>query len=190
MGDVVDQRHGGTSGSEAAHDAIILDFMLPLREEFSVCLDLREASVNTPLLMPTVKDSEVEGLDVGAVDYLRKPFECTIFLARRQALLRRQERGRPAPIVVRHIVVDKVKRIMTMHRAEVTLTLRDYRFLEFLMTNVDCPVSKADILETVSGRLGLGPQHCRGLRRLPPSQTRQARQPVAHHHGARRRVLP
>ncbi len=154
----VDQRHDGISGFEAArdgeYDAIILDIMLPKRNGFSVCLDLREAGVNTPLLMLTAKDGEldeVEGLEVGADDYLRKPFERTVFLARLQALLRRHERGRPAPITVRHVVVDVARRVVTTFGAEATLTPREYRLLEFLMTNLERPVSKTEILETVWG---------------------------------------
>ena len=157
-GYLVDQRHDGISGFKAArdgqYDAIILDVMLPKRNGFSVCLDLREAGIHTPLLMLTAKDGEmdeVEGLVVGADDYLRKPFERTVFLARLQALLRRHDRDRSAPIAVRHVVVDVTRRAMTMHGAEATLTPREYRLLEFLMTNLDRPASKAEILETVWG---------------------------------------
>jgi two-component system OmpR family response regulator len=81
------------------YDVIVLDVMLPKRNGFSVCLDLRNAGVQTPLLMLTAKDGEldeVEGLDVGADDFLHKPFERSILIARIHALLRRQALG-PAP---------------------------------------------------------------------------------------------
>jgi two-component system OmpR family response regulator len=154
----VDQRHDGISGFEAArdgdYDAIVLDLMLPKRNGFSVCLDLREAGVFTPLMMLTAKDGEldeIEGLEVGADDFLRKPFEREVLLARLNALLRRHERGRPQPIVIGQVVVDPVKRIVTARGSEVALTPREYRLLEFLLLNLNRPVSKADILETVWG---------------------------------------
>jgi len=154
----VDQRHDGISGFEAArdgdYDAIVLDLMLPKRNGFSVCLDLREAGVFTPLMMLTAKDGEldeIEGLEVGADDFLRKPFEREVLLARLNALLRRHERGRPQPIVIGQVVVDPVKRIVTTRGSEVALTPREYRLLEFLLLNLNRPVSKADILETVWG---------------------------------------
>ena len=103
----VTQRHDGESGfaegRDGAYDVIILDLMLPRRNGFSVCLDLRNAGVHTPLLMLTAKDGEldeVEGLEVGADDFLRKPFERSILLARVNALLRRHDRERPQPISV------------------------------------------------------------------------------------------
>jgi len=101
-GFLVDVRHDGVAGFEAAmdneYDAILLDIMLPKRNGFSVCMDLREAGNTTPLLMLTAKDGEldeIEGLEVGADDFLRKPFESAILLARVQALLRRHDQGRP-----------------------------------------------------------------------------------------------
>src|SRR5487761_2040636 len=109
----VDQRNDGESGLAAAiagtYDVIVLDIMLPRRNGFNVCLDLRSAGVHTPLLMLTAKDGEldeVEGLEVGADDFLRKPFERSILIARILALLRRHDRERPQPLVVGAVTLD------------------------------------------------------------------------------------
>ncbi|HEY5120170.1 MAG TPA: response regulator, partial [Acidimicrobiales bacterium] len=85
----VEQRHDGQAGLTAAlespFDIILLDLMMPKRNGFSVCLEIREAGIHTPLLMLTAKNGdldEIEGLEVGADDFLRKPFEWSILLAR------------------------------------------------------------------------------------------------------------
>src|SRR5580692_8129041 len=100
----VEQRHDGESGFtedlEGVYDVIVLDLMLPKRNGFSVCQDLRAAGIDTPLLMLTAKDGEwdeVEGLEVGADDFMHKPFENSILVAHLRALLRRYDRGRPQP---------------------------------------------------------------------------------------------
>ena len=157
-GFVVDQRHDGIAGFEAARDGdyqmIILDIMLPKRNGFSVCLDLRQAGVETPLLFLTAKDGELdefEGLDVGGDDFLRKPFERSVLLARTQALLRRHERGRPRPVTLGPVVVDVASRVVSKNGVAVALTPREYRLLEFLIARINQPVAKSEILETVWG---------------------------------------
>ena len=112
------QRHDGEIGSaprdaSGDYDVIVLDLMLPKRNGFSVCQDLRTAGVNTPLLMLTAKDGEldeVEGLEVGADDFLHKPFENSILMARIHALLRRHDRGRPQPLTIGPISLDPLRR--------------------------------------------------------------------------------
>ena len=122
-GYVVDQFYDGDAGLEAAlrgnYDVIVLDIMLPKRSGFRVCQDLRAAGVQTPLLMLTAKEGEwdeVEGLDVGADDFLRKPFERSVLMARFHALLRRQERGRPQQLSVGAVTLDPVTRHVTRLR--------------------------------------------------------------------------
>jgi DNA-binding response OmpR family regulator len=141
-GYVVDQFYDGDSGLEAAlrgtYDVIVLDIMLPKRSGFRVCQDLRAAGVETPLLMLTAKEGEwdeVEGLDVGADDFLRKPFERSVLMARLHALLRRQERGRPQQLSV----------------GAVTLTPREFSLLEYLLSHANTTLSKSEILSVVWG---------------------------------------
>ncbi|HEY1222284.1 MAG TPA: response regulator transcription factor [Acidimicrobiales bacterium] len=157
-GFLVDQRYDGESGLARAReenfDVIVLDIMMPRRNGFNVCLDLRAAGVNTPLLMLTAKDGEmdeVEGLEVGADDFLRKPFERSILLARIHALLRRYERNRPQRLTVGPVSLDALRRKATSNGREVTLTPREFALLEFLMLNADAPLAKSEILSSVWG---------------------------------------
>ncbi len=157
-GYAVVQRHDGESGLyEALHgrfDVIVLDIMLPKKSGFRVCQELRAAGVMTPLLMLTAKEGEwdeVEGLDVGADDFLRKPFERSVLTARLHALLRRQERGRPQPLRVGQVSLDPVSRRVTAHGRDVTLTPREFSLLEYLMSHAETTLSKSDILSVVWG---------------------------------------
>jgi DNA-binding response OmpR family regulator len=154
----VEQRHDGQSGLatalESPFDVIVLDLMLPKRNGFSVCLEIREAGIHTPLLMLTAKNGdldEIEGLEVGADDFLRKPFEWPILLARINALLRRFERGQSRKVVVGDVVLDTISRQVSAAGVEAKLTSREFRVLEYLMESVDRTVTKAEILDAVWG---------------------------------------
>ena len=157
-GFVVEQCHDGQSGLatalESAFDVIILDLMLPRRNGFSVCQEIRAAGIQTPLLMLTAKNGdldEIEGLEVGADDFLRKPFEWSILLARINALLRRFERGQSRKVVVGDVVLDTISRQVTAGASEARLTSREFRVLEYLMENVERTVTKNEILDAVWG---------------------------------------
>jgi two-component system OmpR family response regulator len=157
-GFAVEQCHDGESGfargRDGNFDVIVLDLMLPRRNGFSVCLDLRNAGVNTPLLMLTAKDGEmdeVEGLEVGADDFLRKPFERSILLARIHALLRRYDRDRPQRLNVGPVSIDALRRKTTSLGRDVTLTPREFALLEYLMSNANKPLAKSEILASVWG---------------------------------------
>lgn len=154
----VEQRHDGQAGLTAAlespFDIIMLDLMLPKRNGFSVCLEIREAGIQTPLLMLTAKNGdldEIEGLEVGADDFLHKPFEWSILLARINALLRRSERGQSRNIVVGDVVLDTISRLVSTAGVEAKLTSREFRVLEYLMESVDHTVTKKEILDSVWG---------------------------------------
>ena len=157
-GFVVVQRHDGETGFAEAlrgsYQVIVLDVMLPKRNGFSVCQDLRNAGVETPLLMLTAKDGEldeVEGLEVGADDFLRKPFENSVFVARIHALLRRHERGRPQKLVVGSVSLDPMRRHVVSHERDVTLTPREFALLEYLMSHAGESLAKSEILNAVWG---------------------------------------
>jgi len=154
----VTQRHDGESGfaeaRDGTYDLIVLDVMLPRRNGFTVCLDLRNANVQTPLLMLTAKDGdldEIEGLEVGADDFLRKPFERTILMARIHALMRRHARGRPRAIAVGAVTLDPLSRRVTSHGTEVSLTPREFALLEYLFSHAGQPLAKSEILDAVWG---------------------------------------
>jgi two-component system OmpR family response regulator len=152
------QRYDGDRGLEEAlhgtYDVIVLDIMLPKRSGFRVCQDLRAAGVRTPLLMLTAKEGEwdeVEGLEVGADDFLRKPFERRVLLARIHALLRRDARSRPQQLNVGGVTLDPVSRHVLAHGSAVALTPREFSLLEYLMTHANVTLTKAEILSTVWG---------------------------------------
>jgi DNA-binding response OmpR family regulator len=154
----VEERYDGESGflagRDGAYEVIVLDLMLPKRNGFSVCQDLRTAGVETPLLMLTAKDGEldeVEGLDVGADDFLRKPFENAVLVARIHALLRRHERGRPQKLKVGPVTLDPMRRSVLSHDRAVTLTPREFALLEQLMIHAPETLAKAEILHAVWG---------------------------------------
>jgi DNA-binding response OmpR family regulator len=94
---------------------------------------------------------EIEGLEVGADDFLRKPFEWSILLARINALLRRSERGQSRKIMVGDVVLDTISRQVSSAGVEAKLTSREFRVLEYLMENVDRTVTKKEILDVVWG---------------------------------------
>jgi two-component system OmpR family response regulator len=154
----VELRHDGESGfleaRDGDYDVIVLDIMLPRRNGFSVCLDLRAEGVHTPLLMLTAKEGEldeVEGLEVGADDFLRKPFERSVLIARIHALLRRHERERPRQLVVGPVTLDPMRRRVVSYGRDVTLTPREFALLEYLLSNTGDSIAKTEILDAVWG---------------------------------------
>ena len=155
----VDQRHDGESGLAAGlegdYDVIVLDLMLPKRNGFSVCQDLRLAGVHTPLLILTAKEGEldeVEGLEVGADAFLHKPFENSILIAHVHALLRRHDRGRTDKVVVGPISLDPMRRAVVAYGRDITLTPREFALLDYLMGRVNEPIAKNEILQAVWGK--------------------------------------
>jgi DNA-binding response OmpR family regulator len=102
----------------------------------------------------TAKDGEldeVEGLEVGADDYLHKPFENSILLARIHALLRRHERGRPKPLAIGAVELDPLRRTVVSFGRDVSLTPREFTLLEYLMGHPDETLAKSEILQAVWG---------------------------------------
>jgi two-component system, OmpR family, response regulator len=149
-----DGESGLAAGLEADYDLIILDIMLPKRNGFTVCQELRGAGVQTPLLMLTAKDGEldeVEGLEVGADDFLRKPFERSVLVARLHALLRRHDRDTSQTLTVGPVTIDLIRRSVLVDDQAVTLTPREFRLLEHLLRHSPTPVSKPDLLSAVWG---------------------------------------
>ena len=130
------------------YDLVVLDVMLPRRDGFAVCREIRRRGSVVPVLMLAARDGladKVEGLDADADDYLVKPFELDELLARLRALLRRAREIRDRQIVVADLVVDT--RAQTAHRGGVLLplTTKEYALLEFLARNAGRVVGRAEI---------------------------------------------
>jgi DNA-binding response OmpR family regulator len=137
---------------ENSYDAIVLDIMLPGMNGFKVCSTLREAGIWTPILMLTAKDGELdeaEALDLGADDYLTKPFSYVVLVARLRALLRRGAPQRPAVLEAGDLRFDPGSREVSRAGDEVQLTARETSLLEFLLRRRGEVVSKREILEHV-----------------------------------------
>jgi len=134
------------------YDLIILDVMLPLKDGYAVCRELRRAGLRTPILMLTARDAvedRVAGLDCGADDYLTKPFDFKELLARLRALARRSTDIRPELIRVADLALDTASHAVTRAGKPVTLTAKEYALLEFLMRNQNCVVNREQIAQHV-----------------------------------------
>ncbi len=134
------------------YDLIILDVMIPGRDGFEVCRELRKSGQRTPILMLTARDAvedRISGLDSGADDYLTKPFEFRELLARLRALLRRSVELRPAKITVADLVLDTAAQTVSRNGQTVPLTAKEYALLEFLARNAGRVVGRAEIAEHV-----------------------------------------
>src|SRR6202142_1409232 len=134
------------------YDLIILDVMIPGSDGFAVCKQIREAGNRVPILMLTALDGvedRITGLDVGADDYLAKPFAFRELLARLRALLRRSGELRPPNITVADLVVNTASQSVTRGGRRISLTTKEYALLEFLARHAGQVVSRADIAEHV-----------------------------------------
>lgn len=139
-------------GTEQPYDVILLDIMLPGMNGYQICRALREADVWTPVLMVTAKDGELdeaEALDLGADDYITKPFAFVVLLARIRALLRRGAGERPVTLQAGDLSLDPASHAVARGGEAVSLTAREFSILEFLFRNLGEVVSKQDILAHV-----------------------------------------
>lgn len=155
-GFVVDVVHDGVSGvwaaSEFSYDVAILDIMLPGMNGYDVLKDIRARSIWTPVIMLTAKDGEydqTDAFDLGADDYLTKPFSFKVLVARLRALIRRGAPERPNKITVGTLVLDPARRTVTRRGDLIKLTAREFSLLTFLMRNAGSVAGKFDILNNV-----------------------------------------
>jgi two-component system OmpR family response regulator len=134
----------------APYDAIVLDVMLPGRDGFSVCRELREAGVWAPILMLTARDGvedRVAGLDGGADDYLTKPFSFAELLARLRALTRRGAGERPAVLEAGTLRLDPATREVKRGEQKIDLSAKEFALLETFMRRPGEVLSRLDLLE-------------------------------------------
>ncbi|MCC2334675.1 response regulator transcription factor [Cellulomonas wangsupingiae] len=155
-GFAVDAAHDGETGLAMAvdgeYDVLVVDVMLPRRNGYDVVTALRAHDVWTPVLMLSAKDGEhdvADGLDVGADDYLTKPFSFVVLVARLRALVRRPVAPRPAVLRAGTLTLDPASRQVTRDGHVVDLTARETALLEYLLRHGDRVVGKIELLDHV-----------------------------------------
>ncbi len=152
----VDVVHDGVDGlwkaRENAYDVIVLDIMLPGMNGYKVCENLRSGGTWTPILMLTAKDGEydqTDAFDLGADDYLTKPFSFIVLIARLRALIRRGAPERPVVLQAGDLTLDPARRTVERSGTELNLTPREFGLLHYLIRHHGDVVTKAQILEGV-----------------------------------------
>jgi two-component system OmpR family response regulator len=162
-GFTVDLAPDGVTGLDAArdgqYDAVLLDVMLPGLSGYEVVKRLRAEDNWVPVMMVSAKDGpydQADGLDYGADDYLTKPFDYVVLLARLRALLRRQSDPRPPVLTHADVRLDPATREVTVAGAPVALSPREYELLEFFLRHQDRVVTKIELLDRVWDARGVG----------------------------------
>lgn len=153
---IVDLAYDGKEGLQLAmnnqYDAILLDVMLPGMDGFSVLQELRSAGITTPIMMLTARGAtqdRVQGLDLGADDYLPKPFSFEELTARLRSILRRTISEKTTKLRCGDLVLDTVSHLAYRFGKEIELTTKEYALLEYLMRNKNRIVSRSNIVQHV-----------------------------------------
>lgn len=153
---VVDVARDGEQGAYLAktndYDAVILDYMLPKKNGKEVCKEIRDRGKTFPIIMLTVRgevSDKVELLNLGADDYLVKPFSLEELLARVRALLRRPKKTETDMLTIDDLTLDSKKHTVKRGGKEVYLTRKEFMLLEYLMRNEGAVLSRGMILEHV-----------------------------------------
>jgi len=143
-------------GTRQVFDAIIMDVNIPELNGFEVCRRLREQEIKTPILMLTALGTtrdKVHGFDLGADDYLVKPFEFEELLARLKALIKRASAASYSESVIKvaDLELNTAKKTVQRGGKAIELTAKEFMLLEYLMRNRDKVLSRADIARTIWG---------------------------------------
>jgi DNA-binding response OmpR family regulator len=164
--------------TEGAFDLVVLDILLPGRNGYRICAELRQAGSTVPILMLTAKDGdldEAEALDTGADDYLVKPFSFPVLVARVRALLRRAGSRGVVPTAVGDLRIDSAARRAWRAGQELALTAREFDVLEYLVRPGRPGRGQGrDPGRGVGPGLRRRPQHRRGVRAPASPQARRA----------------
>lgn len=154
----VDTAGDGASALERVctepYDLIVLDIMLPEKDGFSVLEELRAEGIKAPVLMLTARgevENRIKGLDLGADDYLHKPFSMAELLARIRALLRRSHETASPYLTVGAIRLNTNTRSVTLNNEAILLTPKEFSVLEFLLYNRNRAISRFNLAEHVWG---------------------------------------
>ena len=155
---IVDVARDGEEALErttrTAYDLVILDLMLPGMDGFAVCRAIRATGLDTPILILSARgvvQDRVKGLELGADDYLTKPFAFSELSARVRALLRRRQPSALLTLTVADVTLDPMTRVVKRGERRVDLTQKEFALLEFLMRHVGQVVTRTMIAEHVWG---------------------------------------
>lgn len=158
QGFVVDYCDNGNEGYDRAvenqYDAIVLDIMIPGKDGLSILKHLRRQGKNVPVILLTARnelDDRLEGLNLGADDYLAKPFFVEELVARIHAVIRRSAGERQNLVSVGPIKLDRITREVTCNQHVVELTTREFNLLEYLMRSPGRVFTRTQILEHIWG---------------------------------------
>ena len=137
-------------------DIILLDIMLPNEDGLDILNKIRNSAIycNIPVVMVTAKTSEIDavkGLDMGADDYITKPFGVMELVSRVKAILRRLDRGKKTVLKYKNISLDENRHTVLVDDAEVELTYKEYEILKYLIRNKDIVLSRDRLMEIVWG---------------------------------------
>lgn len=187
-GYTVDVAENGIEGERLAREnvygVIVLDIMMPGQDGITTCRALRAKGVQTPIIMLTARDSlndKMQGFDVGADDYLTKPFAFDELAARIRALLRRQPETKSDVLTYHDLSLDTRTQKVMVGNKTLELTLREYGILEYLLRNQGTVVTREDILSNVWDRFfdslsNVVDVHVKNLRKkLPPAYGKRLR---------------
>jgi DNA-binding response OmpR family regulator len=147
-----DGHEGYARALDGAHDVIVLDIMLPGRDGLSILKGLRKAGLATPVILLTARnelDDRIEGLSLGADDYLAKPFFVEELIARIHALLRRVSGERQNMLVVGELRLDRISRELRWRGEAIDLSSREFNLIEYLMRSPGRVFTRTQILEHV-----------------------------------------
>jgi two-component system copper resistance phosphate regulon response regulator CusR len=155
-GFAVDVAHSGTEGALLAktepYDVVVLDVLLPGKNGFQIVAEMREAGVSTPALMLTARDdtaSMVQSLDLGADDYVTKPFKFEELLARIRALARRSAPVRLEVLRYADVELDRLKRVARRGEHLIELTAKEFQLLEQFLLRPEIVLRRTALLEKV-----------------------------------------
>ena len=146
-----DGREGLEEALKNEYDLIILDIMLPSMNGFEICRRIKKVKI-TPIIMLSARDSvmdKVNGLQIGADDYIPKPFAIEELLARIEVVFRRQDNTNNSIVKFKDIVIDRRSRVVKKNNNEINLTNKEYELLMILIDNKHKVVTREEILDQI-----------------------------------------